>query len=234
MSGDKQFCYKSISELNCISEKNAECANYQPKPEHQQIDFYITRSRVLITVGRADNNYIYWLSITSTEDRETNRAIFDLISVNTDWKLSHLYQVLQSTKYQYEDLQTMYQGSLTKSNEPGMAWKTPFGHYYGISQESLNGIFFAKDIAELPEILRRKCIAREANGNYYPILKEYLHTLKAGGGSAGYYLCVEHLIDIIREEKYLLFSEHDEVRAIYLKIDAEISDLYQKYMASVR
>ncbi|MFQ9085296.1 MAG: hypothetical protein ACLR6H_00325 [Roseburia sp.] len=53
---------------NYVNQKSRQNVSYTINSDHRQIDLYFTRDRRVIIVGTADNNYIFWLSVSACED----------------------------------------------------------------------------------------------------------------------------------------------------------------------
>lgn len=224
-----------VAQLNQVNVSNAVEPNYTPKNMDQKIELYFSLDEKIIIVGSADNNYIYWLSHTSVQDKETNAAIFNYVA-NTPYKiLTYLYKALQNTEITYESFQKMYHTYLSRTYEPNMEWKTPFGHYYGSSQIKNNGKFFANDLVSLPAKLREQCKAREADGKYIHVLQWYQELLnKRSNDEIADYYAAKPIIDILQMEKYLMFSQDVSVRNLYNDLYSQCSSLYNAYMTKVR
>ncbi|MFQ9085295.1 MAG: hypothetical protein ACLR6H_00320 [Roseburia sp.] len=146
-----------------------------------------------------------------------------------------LYLVLEEAGFDYEDLEWMYHDRIVQSNQPGMAWSTPFGHCYGADSED-NGKFFAHDVARVPDVLEAKCRIREAGGRYFPVLQEYLRILNEDGDDPLYYMSpdVRAISGILKQEQYLILSGDIKVREYYHAAKKKEAELYNRYMTAVR
>lgn len=219
---------------NYVNQKNRQNVSYTINPDHRQIDLYITRDRRVIVVGTADNNYIFWLSVSACEDAAATREAFDQIT-RQEWDThTALYLALKEAGFDYEDLAWMYHDRIVQSKQPGMAWSTPFGHCYG-TDDADNGKFFAHDIAGFPDILETKCRIRAADGLYFPVLKEYLRILEDGDDPL-YYMSpdVRAIHEILKQEQYLILAEDIKVREYYHAAAKKEAELYNRYMTAVR
>lgn len=112
-----------------------------------------------------------------------------------------------------------------------LLWSTPFGCGYG---PGIPPASFARDVAGFPAVLKERCRFREANGRYAPVLRYCLEVLRGGGGSDLYYTQVEDMVEMLRRESYLLLSDHEEIRGLYLEIQETVSTLYNRYQSAVR
>ena len=188
----------------------------------------------MIIVGTADNNYIFWLSVSACEDEAATGEAFDQIT-RQEWDThTALYLALKEAGFDYEDLAWMYHDRIVQSKQPGMAWSTPFGHCYG-TDDADNGKFFAHDIAGFPDILETKCRIRAADGLYFPVLKEYLRILEDGDDPL-YYMSpdVRAIHEILKQEQYLILAEDIKVREYYHAAAKKEAELYNRYMTAVR
>lgn len=219
---------------NYVNQKNWQNVSYTINPDHRQIELYITRDRKVIVVGTADNNYIFWLSVSACEDEAATGEAFDQIT-RQEWDThTALYLALKEAGFDYEDLAWMYHDRIVQSKQPGMAWSTPFGHCYG-TDDADNGKFFAHDIAGFPDILETKCRIRAADGLYFPVLKEYLRILEDGDDPL-YYMSpdVRAIHKILKQEQYLILAEDIKVREYYHAAAKKEAELYNRYMTAVR
>ena len=219
---------------NYVNQKNWQNVSYTINPDHRQIELYITRDRKVIVVGTADNNYIFWLSVSACEDEAATGEAFNQITRRKWDTHTALYLALEEAGFDYEDLAWMYHDRIVQSKQPGMAWSTPFGHCYG-TDDADNGKFFAHDIAGFPDILETKCRIRAADGLYFPVLKEYLRILEDGDDPL-YYMSpdVRAIHEILKQEQYLILAEDIKVREYYHAAAKKEAELYNRYMTAVR
>ena len=219
---------------NYVNQRNRQNVSYTINPDHRPIDLYFTRDRRVLIVGTADNNYIFWLSVSACEDEAATGEAFDQIT-RQEWDThTALYLALKEAGFDYEDLAWMYHDRIVQSKQPGMAWSTPFGHCYG-TDDADNGKFFAHDIAGFPDILETKCRIRAADGLYFPVLKEYLRILEDGDDPL-YYMSpdVRAIHEILKQEQYLILAEDIKVREYYYAAAKKEAELYNRYMTAVR
>jgi len=223
-----------INRLNLVNQKTEEMPNYDLKKRETSIKIYLNLTGNLIILGVVDNNYIHWASITKTNEIEVNESIFNYIS-NVKYDIvSSEYKALESVNIRYEELKKWYCSSLTRADENNMAWRTPFGHYYGVDQVKNNGLYFAKDVNCFLASLQKLCHYRESNGNYIIVLRGYYDILSGDKGDYAYYELVKPLIGILEQENYLRVSENDEIRKLYVECMNQCSRLYNQYMTVVR
>lgn len=226
---------KKMETYNYVNDRSSVTPNYSLDGKQTAIDVYFNDNNEVLIVGFVDNNYIHWASLTKASDKELNEQIFNYISEGEIHKVTHLYQALKETGLEYGEVMKWLHIRLTRK-ERRLCWNTPFGHSYGdgTSQLPYNGRFFATDISVYYKDIQRKCRFREAGGAYEKVLDNYLRVLQDDEGDKCYYTRVKDLVDIIREEDYLMMSPTPEVRAKYLKLQEIISSLYNRYMTAVR
>lgn len=197
-----------VERYNYLNSSNSVTPNYMPNPICYRIRVYYPDAQHVIIVGEADNNYIYWLSVTKLKDAETNRMICDYISQLQPTVFGSIDQVLKSkTKYTYEMLETCYSVSLKS----------------------------AKDIEKHYQIIKERCRFREANGKYLALMKYYLNILTALTSDPCHdYFEKRSLIELIRSESYLRVSDNPQVRELYNELDKCCANLYNAYMTETR
>ena len=196
-----------IRKYNCVTPENAASPKYTPNPADRKVQVYYTGRNQVIIVGVADNNFIYWLSVTNMDDLSTNRAIFAEITTQEPKLYGHLYLALQKTKYSYEAVNGMYSAELRQ----------------------------AEMIVPHCEETKKLCQMREVRGKYIEIMRCYLDMLSATTGDArADYAQHAVLIKLIKSEKYLRLSDNDSVRQLYQQLEARCYRIYQDYMTEAR
>lgn len=196
-----------IQKYNCVKPENAANPKYTPDPANRKVLVYYTDKDQVIIVGVADNNFIYWLSVTRRDDLSTNRAIFAEITANEPKLYGHLYLAVEKTKYSYEKVKGMYSAELRQA-------EMIVPHY---------------------EETKKLCKMREVRGKYIEILRCYLDMLAATTGDArADYAQHEVLIKLIKSEQYLRLSDNDTVRQLYQQLESRCYRIYQDYMTEAR
>lgn len=218
------------SYCNLVNENNKIKPNYDLNNKDIYLDIYISPEKKVCIIGRVDNNYICWGSITNLNDEEMNSEIFNYIVSNKFNIYSNEYRILDKEKY-YE-IRNWYRFYIKKSNVKGMLWQTPFGHFYGDNNEN-NGLYFAKDILDFYDELINLCNFRISNEDYVRILKNYLALLTEDKEYL-YYLKMKPLISILKCEQYLKLSKNEVVRNLYLECMKQSDVLYNQYMNVAR
>jgi hypothetical protein len=78
-----------------------------------------------------------------------------------------------------------------------------------------------------------KCKYRLMDNYYFKILEGYKKLLTQKENNE-YYYEMKPLISLLKSESYLKLSPNEEIRNIYLDCIKECSNLYNRYMSSVR
>ena len=102
--------YYEIQKYNLLEPKKP---NYMPDPEDRLIQAYYGPDNDLILVGSADNNYIYWLSLTKADDTETNRQIVEWLTYCVPSDFGAAYLALRKTPYSYDQMMSFYCAEIT-------------------------------------------------------------------------------------------------------------------------
>lgn len=207
-----------IPALNCITAEIAETPEKNPMDwwqefysrddaiRHQIRVYYTDRDEVII-VGVADNNYSYWLSVTKTDDIQTNRKIFDYIYRMKPKLFSDECFALENTEYTWEQFQHFYYADLTTADE----------------------------ILTHRSKVQALCRIREAKGKYQRVMLQYLRRLQSRSSNPHRdYEKIRQMYELIRAERYLLCSEHAEIRDLYIRLEESSEEIYQRYMDEAR
>lgn len=221
---------EELQEYNAVSKKNFVFPEYDLRKKETGMTLYFNSEGDVIIAGTVDN-YVFWLSVTRTEDMALNEEIFKRIDGGKLVRVSWLHKALRALDLAYEDLAGYYMVHLKRSQKEGMAWETPFGHYYGIDQAERNGSFFAKDVKGFVSEVNKRCEVRECGGRYADILKSYADMLNK---AEEYDTTVQTIQNLLNAEDYLCISEREEVRRLYVECCARCSALYNRYMTEAR
>lgn len=225
-----------VRNLNLVNRNTRIIPNYDVSKRETSICLYFNRKGKVLIIGRLDNNYIYWASFTNTDDRELNEAIFNYIA-DDFFKfdmVSSERKVLEFINFPYDALDTWYQTELRRTSEYDMAWQTPFGHYYGKESIKDNAGYFARDVSGHLKTLLTRCQFREANGAYEEVLDYCLCELSMDGGNVYYYEQVKDMINMLREEQYLILSDQEQIREKYFRFRKEAERLYNQCQSASR
>ena len=207
-----------ISERNLVTAENAETPAQNPldgwnayymRPDtvgHTVRVYYTDREEVLI-VGEADENYICWFSVTRRDDLETNRKIFDYLYRMKPALFGSLSFLLRETDYTWEQLQQFYSAELTTADEI-------LQHYRRV---------------------KAMCRFREANGKYLQVMRHNLRLLQVRTADpATDYETIRSIQKLVESERYLLCSDNETVRELYLRLVQNCDEIYQAYMTEAR
>lgn len=222
---------QNLEEINLLVETEP---NYSLENKVTSIDVYFNDKEQVLIVGVVDNNYVYWVSLTDSSDRELNSCIFDYISKGKIRKAGHLSRAIQAAGLSWDEVRHWVKISLKRRTDDLNYWMTPFMGNYGSDQRQHNGNFFARDIACYVASVREKCKMREADGTYEKVLDSYRAVLNRDDGDSLFYIKVKGLEDILRAEEYLYGTENAEIRRKYIELRKSIEDLYNRYMTAVR
>lgn len=215
---------------NLVNENTQVIPNYDLSNKEVYLELYISPEKSVCIIGKLDNNYICWCSITELNNKEINEQIFNYIA-NTNFSMySQEYIILGHERY--NEIRNWYNCDIVKSNLDGMCWRTPFGHFYGDDKDN-HGKYFARDILYFYDKLIEKCNFRINEGSYMDILKNYLYILNKDVNYE-YYFKIKPLISILECESYLRLSPDEAVRNLYLKCMKECDSLYNRYMNVAR
>jgi len=222
---------QDIERFNLVNDSNKVKTNYDLSNKEVYVELYISKEKELCIIGRIDNNYICWCSLTNVVDKEHNEKIFDYIA-NSEFKaFSQEYKVLGTDKY--IEIQKWYRCAITRTLVKGMLWATPFGVYYGLENKEEHGKFFADEVIGFFDELLELCDFRIMEKRYIHILEHYLDALRKGKDYS-YYYKMKPLISILEKESYLRICPDEKIRNLYLKCMEECSSLYNRYMTAVR
>lgn len=222
---------QDIEKFNLINESNKLKPNYDLSNKEVNIELYISKEKGLCIIGRIDNNYICWCSLTNIVDKECNAKIFDYIANSKFTAFSQEYKVLGTDKY--SEIQKWYRCTITRTSVKGMLWATPFGAYYGLENREEHGRFFSGDIIGFFDELLELCQFRIDEQRYFHILEHYLEIIRKDNDYS-YYYKMKPLISILENESYLRICPDEKIRNLYLECMNECSSLYNRYMTAVR
>jgi len=217
-----------IRNYNLVTESNQVIPNYDLDSKELSIVLYLSPDETVCIIGKVDNNYICWVSITNLNDVEKNTKIFNYIA-NTHFAVFS-QESLAVGHEMYDEIRNWYKCEITRPIRKGMTWRTPFGHYYGETNDiNHHGQFLATDIPSFYKELLAKCSFRIQSG-YTNILRNYLGLLT----KETEYNKMKLLISILEQESYLRLSPDKTVRELYLKCMKQSDLLYNRYMDRVR
>lgn len=231
MKGGNLIKMQSIEEFNMIDESNKVKPNYDLSNKEVSIELHISKDKEVCIIGRIDNNYICWCSLTNINDKEHNEKIFDYVANSRFTAVSQEYKALGTEKYL--EIQKWYCCAITRTSVKGMLWATPFGVYYGFENGEEHGKFFSGHIIGLFDTLLKLCNFRIDEHRYIHILEHYRELLRKDSDYR-YYNVMKPLISILEKESYLRVCPDERVRNLYLECMKECNSLYNRYMTAVR
>ena len=197
--------YAAIQKYNCLTPENASRPKYMPNPRDRLIKvYYADRGKVIIT-GFADNNFIYWLSVTKAENISRNRMIFDYLTETVPTIFGSVGYVLPKTGYSYEQFREFYCAELKSADEIT-------AHYQQTKERSK---------------------AQESEQNIKEIMMQHMRTLRVrSGDEIDDYHKHEALIKKIQAQTHLRCSDDPEVVRLYNELYQLCSDIYNAYMTA--
>src|SRR5699024_12110774 len=118
--------------------------NYNLENEKIELTVYLNLDKTVCIIGKADNNYCSWLSITNLYDFQINKEIFDFIANNRFNIFSHEYLVLGNEKY--SEIMDGYILHIKRLSIEGKYWLTHILFCYGLDSRKHYDRFFVRDL----------------------------------------------------------------------------------------
>ena len=178
--------------------------NYMPDPRDRLIKAYYGNDNDVIIVGVADNCYIYWFSITKTDDGETNRMILEWLNLCIPTKFGHGYIAVKKTQYTYEQIKSFYCADIKNADE--------------IIQKRVAAN--ARSKAEGLTIKQMKSYIKKLSKRSADPVLDYEKN--------------EQLIQWIQSQTFLRCSDDTVERELYNELYELCSSIYNAYMTAVR
>ena len=220
-----------VEKFNLLNSRNIIKSNYDLSDKKVYLELYINKDKKLLIIGKLDNNYICWCSLTNITDKEDNAKIFDYIANNNFTMFSREQSVLGTQMY--EEIQKWYNCTISRAPYEDMLWSTPFGFYYGKENIKSHGKSFSRDIESFFNELLELNEFRSADRGYVSFLEYYLDVLRKDNDYR-YYYKMKPVISILEKESYLKICPDDMIRELYLKCMDECSLLYGRCMSVER
>lgn len=196
--------FAEIQKLNCLIPKKP---NYWPKQKFRCIHAHYADDNDVIIVGFADNNYIFWLSVTKIDDYETNQLIVEYLSMIEPTEFGWNSHALDKTHYTYDQFRWFYFTTIT----------------------------CAEDTTELyRQAKSRSGGTREDQNKIISKLQKHMSALSKYGNPVENY---HKNYDIFREIwslKYLRCSDNPKIRDLYHQLELLSSGIYNTYMTECR
>jgi hypothetical protein len=219
-----------MNKYNLITAESSVVPNYNVSKKDLSINIYISPLEEVCIIGKVDNNYICWCSITNVSDKETNAEIFNiLLSLPSERMYSTDYKVLGS---RYSDIKRWHFFSVTRQWYEGhLRYRSPVSNCFLGTPPHDNGLFLANETQNFFRNELCKCHYRLIDDVYVTVLRRYI-TLLLKDSSPEYYHQMLPIIAILENESYLKLCPIEEVRGLYLECLEKRSELYNSYMSA--
>ena len=207
-----------IERYNRVTRKNHEIPWYDATKAERKIELYYGKDGELVILGWAGESYVYWMSVTQTEDRELNARIYHHIADETLVYVTRFAKIEEEASLSGIRLKECYKAELKWKKEPRRKneilanWETPFGTDYRKEDSERNGQKFAGDVENYYCVLKQCCKWRDCDGVYAGILEKYAVELE---NTEEYTERTGALQKILEAESYLLLSDNTELRKLY-------------------
>ncbi len=196
--------FAEIQKLNCLIPKKP---NYWPNQKFRCIHAHYAENNDVIIVGFADNNYIFWLSVTKMDDYETNHLIVEYLSMIEPAEFGSGSAALDKTQYTYEQFRWLYYTTITS----------------------------AEDITELYQQAKSKSGGtREDQNKIISKLQKYMSALSKYGNPVENYHKNYDIFRDIWSLKYLRCSDNPKIRELFHQLELLSSGIYNTYMTECR
>lgn len=216
-----------MERFNLIHSENSIKSNARVEQKDVYFDIYISPDEEVCIIGKLDNNFSCWCSITSVNDTETNAKIFDYITSVKKKIISNEQKVLRS---RFDEIKNWHRFQMHKREHQLRTM-----YYSPISPTFISsGKIFANEIQNFSKQEKEKCEFRLKDLTYKSILATYKKLLSKHSHDDYYYNQMKPLIKIIESESYLKLCPESEIRALYLECINLSKDLYNRYMTAVR
>ncbi len=178
-----------------------------PNPKFRCIHAHYAENNDVIIVGFADNNYIFWLSVTKMDDVETNHLIVEYLSMIEPIELGRDCDALDKTNYTYEQFRWLYYTTITST----------------------------EDITELYQQAKSKSgDIREDQNKIISKLQKMMGALSKYGNPVENYQKNYDIFQEIWSLKYLRCSDNTKIREMYHQLELLSSGIYNTYMTECR
>ncbi|WP_147300772.1 hypothetical protein [Sporosarcina sp. BI001-red] len=216
-----------MNELNLIQHNNEVMSNYDVKQHEISFVLYLSPEEQVCIIGKLDNNYICWCSITPISDHETNASIFEYVTHQKDKIISNVHKALGSN---YSEVNSWHKLHINKRRFKGEDL------YYSPVSSSFfkESKFFASQIQRFYKQEKMKCDVRLIDDFYLVILEKYKVLLNKRDQDPSYYIEMQPIIQIIEDESYLKLCTTSRIRKLYVECVNSCTNIYNTYMTSVR
>ena len=218
------FSHHDIQMLNLVNVQNRKNPGYPLDRKHTYLELFFSPKNDVLIVGVVDNNYIYWASLTKTNETEKNAAIFGEIAKGQFTSVSALHCVLSNVSLTYAELKHWHHVEHRRN---------PSGMFYTYGNPDEHASLFGNYISKYPDEVRKRCRAREAESAYFDVMHTYLEIISRYPENPLYYTQISEIIRIIQSDNYLLLSENIDIRQLYIQLQNKASERYNAYMTAV-
>ena len=238
---EESDCYwnneSMIGNCNIIQIENMVKPKYPPRPEHRSMKCVFISDKEILLFGMADNNYLFWISKTDISAIEENTEIIDFILYGEYENLASSGEEISVIKRYSKNRNELYFFNLYQSfdNLGNKIWTSDVDVNIEYDYEKKGGRTLANLIATMPQKLIKLSKDREDSGAYKIVLKSYLDMMDVTlSNPLEDYIRIKDILDIMKQERYLLFSDDYEIREMYCRICDKGDEKYNKYMSYVR
>ncbi|MCT4479068.1 hypothetical protein N0U24_18300 [Peribacillus frigoritolerans] len=216
-----------MEKFNLIKQNHNVVPNYKVNDKEVSFEIYISPKQEVCIIGKLDNNYKCWCSITPISDYENNSAIFQYVSNLQTKTISNDYKALGD---RYKEVKNWHRMQISKR-----PYQDQYLYYSPVNSSFFTeGKFFGREIYTFYKQERAKCDYRLIDDAYITILKRYKSILNKENQEYSYYHEMNPLIKIIKDESYIKLCPISEIRQLYLECLEKCDDLYNRYMTEVR
>lgn len=229
-----------LLKLNMITEKDVvNKINYEIDINYREIKFFLTPTGNVVIIGCADNNYIYWVSITSVYDKEKNKDIFNYIT-KCDYQLlcdicSQIDDVLKRIGFSsYSQLKNTCCNYFINKNFPDSKIKD-YPNWCTFATLQTDAEIFAEELLKFFAQQEEESLKYTLNSSNFILLKSYAKELKKGKRNpVKQYDKCRDLIKEIERLQFIKLSKNDAFKQLYFSIIDSAAHLYNSYMTKVR
>ena len=197
--------YYGIQNYNYLTPEYAASPKYVPSPRDCFINVYYADDNNIIIVGVADNNFIYWLSVTKINNK-VNLAILDWLNICVPTLFESMGFAIKRTKYTYKQVMSFHCAKVNEIN----------------------------DIIQQKKLALKKSQTENDDGNILQKLQSYRKRFsKCSGNPRRDYARHKVMIQEIKAKSYLRGSDDPKVRELYNEVDRLCSKIYNDYMTEI-
>lgn len=211
-----------MEDYNLINKANCSVPNYPIDDTKIFFDVFVSPQKEACIIGRLDNNYICWCSITHLDDQEINASIFNDLLKTKPSMVSNESNALGTRYSEVKDWHRFCINKRIYQNE--YYFYSPVSGCFCDNEDYNKAKFFAGEMNNFYSYESAKCNYRLIDRHYTKILEKY-KTILMQNSSAGYYKKMKPIISILEAESYLKLCLNEETRILYLDCVNECSNL---------